>query len=176
MSSSESYLDATLTREESPATAMDTYARQVGRRLRRVREERLYSLNDLQRESNDEFKMSVISAYERGERMMSVQGLDRLARFYEVPITQLLPSADDGWRAAAEPRRTVTIRLDRLRELDGEPFDRFRQLVRTIQEQRNDDRSDVVTLRADDLQAVASMFDVPADEMADRLTMLELLT
>jgi len=157
--------------DASPDSTMAAYTRMVGRRLRTVREERLYSLRDVERESGSEFKSSVIEAYERGERMMSVQRLDRLARFYDVPVSHLLP--DDGRRAAQRP--DLTLRIQRLNELEGEPFDRFRTLVSQIQRQRRCDGAEVVTLREDDLRAVASMFDVPADEMADRLTLLDLL-
>ena len=37
----------------------------------------------------------MLGAYERGERAISVPRLQRLARFYNVPVDQLLP-ADDG--------------------------------------------------------------------------------
>ncbi len=171
--SSDTFLEASLSSaDESPDSMMAAYTRMVGRRLRTVREERLYSLRDVERESAEEFRSSVISAYERGERMMSVQRLDRLAQFYDVPIAHLLPSSG---RAHAPQRPNLTVRLRRLAELEGEPFDRFRTLVDQIKRQRRDDADDVVTLRDDDLHAVASMFDVPADEMADRLTLLDLL-
>ncbi len=171
--SSDTFLDATLSRaDESPDTTMAAYTRMVGRRLRTVREERLYSLRDVERESRSEFRSSVISAYERGERMMSVQRLDRLAKFYDVPIAHLLPSSG---QAVEHQRPNLAVRLRRLNELEGEPFDRLRDLVARIQRQRRDDAADVVTLRDDDLHTVASMFDVPADEMADRLTLLDLL-
>ena len=172
--SSDIYLDATLFhREESPDSAMDAYTKRVGRRLRTVREERLYTLRDVEKESGAEFKSSVISAYERGERMMSVQRLDRLAQFYDVPVAHLLPRETEVPQPMPRPR--LTVRLGRLDELEGEPFDRFRRLVAEILTNRHDTADDIVTLRDDDLTAVASMFDVPADEMADRLVMLDLL-
>ena len=37
----------------------------------------------------------MLGAYERGERAISVPRLQRLARFYRVPVDQLLPG-DDG--------------------------------------------------------------------------------
>ena len=90
--SSDIYLDAILFfGHDLFDSAMDAYTKRVGKRLRTVREERLYTLRDVERESGVEFKSSVISAYERGERMMSVQRLDRLAQFYDVPVSHLLP-------------------------------------------------------------------------------------
>ncbi len=58
------------------------------------RQKRL-SLQDVEAASNQEFKASVLGAYERGERAISVPRLQRLARFYHVPVDQLLPG-DDG--------------------------------------------------------------------------------
>ena len=43
-----------------------------------------------------EFKASVLGAYERGERAISVPRLLRLAEIYEVPADQLLPRDFDG--------------------------------------------------------------------------------
>ena len=76
--------------------------------------------------SSQEFKASVLGAYERGERAISVPRLQRLARFYNVPVDQLLPArrgrrlrgADE--RGRRPPRRplgradSVTIDLTRL--------------------------------------------------------------
>ncbi len=52
--------------------------------------------------SSQEFKASVLGAYERGERAISVPRLQRLARFYNVPVDQLLPRDDDD--SALGPR------------------------------------------------------------------------
>ena len=177
--SNDTYLDADIGTDTaeiagSPESVMDAYTVMVGQRLRTIREQRLYSLQAVERESNHEFPSSVIGAYERGERIMTVQRLERLAQFYDVPITQLLPQDDD--RAAVEvPRPALRVRLCRLDELEGEPFDRFRALVERIQCKRGQHEMETVTLREQDLEDVASMFSVPADEMADRLVLLDLL-
>src|SRR6195952_5850503 len=71
------------------------YAQRVGERLRSVRKQKRLSLQDVEASSGQEFKASVLGAYERGERAISVPRLQRLARFYTVPVDQLLP-ADDG--------------------------------------------------------------------------------
>src|SRR5215216_6679547 len=71
------------------------YARKVGERLRAIRRQKHLSLQDVEASSVQEFKASVLGAYERGERAISVPRLQRLARFYRVPVDQLLPG-DDG--------------------------------------------------------------------------------
>ncbi|MBS1838826.1 MAG: helix-turn-helix transcriptional regulator, partial [Actinobacteria bacterium] len=67
------------------------YAKVVGERLREIRKQKRLSLQEVERVSDLEFKASVLGAYERGERAISVPRLHRLARFYKVPVDQLLP-------------------------------------------------------------------------------------
>src|SRR3954447_5182299 len=71
------------------------YAVKVGTRLRAIRKQKRLSLQDVEASSDQEFKASVLGAYERGERAISVPRLQRLARFYNVPVDQLLPRDDD---------------------------------------------------------------------------------
>ncbi|MGZ4717991.1 MAG: helix-turn-helix domain-containing protein, partial [Acidimicrobiales bacterium] len=71
------------------------YSRKVGERLRVIRRQKRLSLQEVESASSQEFKASVLGAYERGERAISVPRLQRLARFYSVPVDQLLPG-DDG--------------------------------------------------------------------------------
>lgn len=67
------------------------YAIKVGSRLRSVRKQKSLSLHAVEAASNQEFKASVLGAYERGERSISVPRLQRLAALYDVPVDQLLP-------------------------------------------------------------------------------------
>src|SRR5690349_22637998 len=68
----------------------------VGERLRSIRRQQGLSLHDVEARSNLEFKASVLGAYERGERAISVPRLLRLSEIYEVPSDQLLPRELDG--------------------------------------------------------------------------------
>src|SRR3979411_2195568 len=70
--------------------------RYVGERLRAIRRQKGLSLHDVEARSSLEFKASVLGAYERGERAISVPRLLRLAEIYEVPADQLLPRELDG--------------------------------------------------------------------------------
>ena len=63
----------------------------VGARLRAVRRQKRLSLQAVEKASRLEFKASVLGAYERGERTISVPRLQRLAQLYRVPVDQLLP-------------------------------------------------------------------------------------
>src|SRR3954452_18792154 len=77
------------------------YARLVGERLRAIRHQKRLSLQEAEELSGQEFKASVLGAYERGERAISVPRLHRLASVYQVPVDQLLP------RDAGDPRSEV---------------------------------------------------------------------
>ncbi len=70
---------------------VDQYAVKVGSRLRSVRKQKKLSLQAVEMASGQEFKASVLGAYERGERSISVPRLQRLAHLYNVPVDQLLP-------------------------------------------------------------------------------------
>src|SRR5262245_55873340 len=73
-----------------------TYAKLEGERLRAIRLQKGLSLHDVEESSTKEFKASVLGAYERGERSISVPRLQRLAIFYGVPVDQLLPRLGEG--------------------------------------------------------------------------------
>src|SRR5512147_1312835 len=100
--------------------AITPYGRRVGERLRAIRRQKRLSLQDVEATSEQEFKASVLGAYERGERAISVPRLQRLARFYRVPVDQLLPfdedadEADDGARRATDAEATTKLDLARL--------------------------------------------------------------
>src|SRR5690606_22843716 len=127
------------------------YGRRVGERLRAIRRQKRMSLQDVEAESNQEFKASVLGAYERGERAISVPRLQRLARFYNVPVDQLLPR-DDGPGFGStngaivdltadqlpEPQPAVTIDLTRLDAVTGPEAEMLNRFLTMIQVERQD--------------------------------------
>ncbi|MEL6892637.1 MAG: transcriptional regulator [Actinomycetota bacterium] len=160
--------------EEAPSA----YSRQVGERLRVIRKQKRLSLQDVEALSTQDFKASVLGAYERGERALSVPRLDRLAQFYNVPIEQLLPREITGSEAAAieSPiNKKLAIDVSKLMQLSGSPFEMLARYLRLIQVQRQDFNGRVITVRGDDTRALAAMLDVPVDQVADRLAALDLL-
>src|SRR5277367_5641359 len=90
--------------DEQEEAARVAYARAVGARLRTMRKQMRLSLQAVEAMSDQEFKASVLGAYERGERAISVPRLQRLAKLYDVPVDQLLPQDDDAnrWGPAGE--------------------------------------------------------------------------
>ncbi|MFT7501875.1 MAG: transcriptional regulator with XRE-family HTH domain, partial [Gammaproteobacteria bacterium] len=160
--------------EEVPSA----YSQQVGERLRVIRKQKRLSLQEVEARSAQEFKASVLGAYERGERALSVPRLDRLAQFYSVPIEQLLPRGIMGSEAAAvaaKLNQKLAIDVSKLVELAGPPFEMLARYLRLIQVQRQDFNGRVITVRGGDIRAIAAMLDVPVDQIGGRLAALDLL-
>ena len=185
--------------DEQEESARAAYARAVGSRLRAVRKQMRLSLQAVEAMSDQEFKASVLGAYERGERAISVPRLQRLAKLYDVPVDQLLPQDDDdrrwgpgGERETSEPvngespgraRRAlrpwdgnekVTIDLTKLNSVSGPERDLLRRFLSMIQVQRQDFNGRMITIRAEDLRAIACLFGVTPDAMSRRIDELGL--
>ena len=169
------------------------YAQRVGERLRLIRKQKNLSLQDVEASSQQEFKASVLGAYERGERAISVPRLQRLAKYYNVPVDQLLPTDPDDFVArddsvidltngeAPAPRPVrridddrVSIDLTRLHDMDGSEREMLTRYLGMIQVQRQDFNGKVLTIRSEDLRAIACLFDTTTDSMRRRLDELGL--
>lgn len=159
------------------------YGRRVGERLRAIRRQKRLSLQEVEAASDQEFKASVLGAYERGERAISVPRLERLASFYNVPIDQLLPRATNvgvtpGLVDLTERTGRAGVMLD-LTALDSVPGAEGEMLGRylgMIQVQRQDFNGRVLTVRQDDLRAIACILGVEFDHAIDRLSDLGMAT
>ncbi|HEX7276616.1 MAG TPA: transcriptional regulator [Acidimicrobiales bacterium] len=168
-----------------------TYARRVGQRLRAIRRQKRLSLQEVEAASDQEFKASVLGAYERGERVISVPRLQRLADFYSVPVDQLLPregeapaavtagetGGDVSERSApssGSPRK-ITFDLSRFENLEPDPeLDMVHKYLSSIQVLRQDFNGRVLTIRHDDIRAIAGLFGTDADALVRRLDDLQL--
>ncbi len=160
------------------------YAAKVGARLRAVRRQMHLSLQAVEAQSNHEFKASVLGAYERGERTISVPRLQRLAELYDVPVDQLLPKDAPLGAVVAAGREgengdqsspywddggKVTIDLAKLGKVTGPERDLLRRYLGMIQVQRQDFNGRMITIRAEDLRAIACLFEMTAEGMSRRL-------
>ena len=155
-----------------------SFARLVGERLRQIRQQKKLSLSDVESATNQEFKASVMGAYERGERMISVPRLERLAHFYGVTVDQLLPrdkqrEGDTQTNSAAPTKLRIDVAKLTLR--DAKEFKMLERLLRMIQVQRQDFNGKVITVRAHDTRAIAVILDVAVDDVGAKLAELDLL-
>jgi transcriptional regulator with XRE-family HTH domain len=151
------------------------YAREVGERLRHIRRQQGLSLQAVEETSGREFKASVLGAYERGERIVSVLRLSRLATIYGVPVDQLLPReggpARSDTRGGGVPAAGGPVRIDlgRLEQLDAPERDLVRRYIGMIQIERGDFNGRVITIRSDDVRALARIFERDEADMRRRL-------
>ncbi|MGZ4208224.1 MAG: helix-turn-helix domain-containing protein [Actinomycetota bacterium] len=154
------------------------YAARVGERLRSIRLQKGLSLHDVEEASTKEFKASVLGAYERGERSISVPRLQRLAQFYSVPVDRLLPQPDaeiirlDGQRTETE--RGMRIDLTQLTHVEAPEVAILGRYVTMIQMARGDFNGKILTVRGDDVRALAAVLDTTPETLASRLEELGL--
>ncbi|MFZ9292160.1 MAG: transcriptional regulator [Ilumatobacteraceae bacterium] len=150
----------------------------VGERLRAIRKQKRLSLHDVEEQSRQEFKASVLGAYERGERAISVLRLQRLAQIYGVTVDQLLPAdprrVEERQPGASAPTK-LRIDVAKLSTRAGDQYQMLERFLRMIQVQRQDFNGKVITVRAHDTRAIAVMLDVPVEQVGERLAALDLL-
>lgn len=155
-----------------------SYAARVGERLRSIRLQKGLSLHDVEERSDKEFKASVLGAYERGERSISVPRLQRLARFYAVPADRLLPQDEDEVIVLDQPRSAtsagVCIDLLKLREVEAPEVPVLGRYVNMIQMARSDFNGRILTVRGDDVRTLAAVFETTPEGLASRLDQLGL--
>ena len=152
-----------------------SYSEAVGSRLRAIRKQRGLSLQDVQKRSEGAFKAAVLGAYERGERSLSLPRLQRLAAFFQVPITQMLPQEDQPEAPIVSlPTGGLTIDLNALDRLSGPDATILERFLRAIQMLRQDFNGKVLTIRRDDLRTLSLLLDQGDEHLAERLSQLGL--
>jgi transcriptional regulator with XRE-family HTH domain len=138
--------------EDAGSTA---YARAVGACLRRARQQLRLSLQAVETMSQQEFKASVLGAYERGERSISVPRLQRLAMLYDVPVDLLLPEPDrkSGGAGGAQGRSESADVDAQIDSISGPERELLRRFVRMIQAQRRESGAGNA-IRSEDMRAI----------------------
>ncbi|MFA5564873.1 MAG: transcriptional regulator [Acidimicrobiia bacterium] len=164
---------------EPPAKPNGDICAGLGERLRDIRMQKRWSLQDVEARSSDEFKASVLGAYERGERSISVSRLCRLAQLYDVPVSQLLPNeAAKGASVESDVidlrdrirRPAFSIDLAKVAAVSHSSKDALSRFVAMIQVERQDFNGRVLTVRRDDLRAIACILGLSPEETEAKLS------
>jgi transcriptional regulator with XRE-family HTH domain len=142
------------------------YDRALGKRLRSVRVAQKMSLRVVQEKSQGRWKAVVVGSYERGDRSVTVVALAELADFYGVPVAELLPGTSP-WAASSTP--TLTMDLRRLSEIPADQGGPLARFATAIKSQRGDYNGKVLSIRVEDLRALAVMYDMSPDELTEQL-------
>ena len=159
---------------------MATTGARVGERLRAIRRQKGLSLHDVEARSTLEFKASVLGAYERGERAISVPRLLRLAEIYEVPADQLLPRDFEGEISLVEGSSTLdsssgfAIDLVRLHDVDDPDAQMLSRFASSIQLERQDFNGRMLTIRRSDLRVLAACLGRSVEDLGVRLEQMGL--
>jgi transcriptional regulator with XRE-family HTH domain len=151
---------------------VETYQERLGQRLRAIRQQQGLTLQQVEEKSQGDWKAVVVGSYERGDRSVSVAKLADLANFYGVPVSELLPE-DEVPRPDAgtdvPPRVIVDLTaLNRNGETEPalKPISRY---VTAIQVQRGDYNGRMLTIRGEDLKALAIVLGIDPDTLIDKL-------
>ncbi|MBW3663279.1 MAG: transcriptional regulator [Actinobacteria bacterium] len=153
-------------------TTNDEYQQALGDRLRAIRQQQGLTLQQVEERSGGQWKAVVVGSYERGDRAVSVSKLAQLAEFYGVPVGELLPERSE--RGAADSGSIDRVVLD-LTRLSGAklPQSVYEPLIRyatTIQVQRGDYNGRMLSLRRDDVQALAIVIGREPEALLDELS------
>ncbi|MBW3661492.1 MAG: transcriptional regulator [Actinobacteria bacterium] len=143
-----------------------SYAEDVGARLRQVRTQQGLSLQDVERISRGKWKAAVVGSYERGDRNISASRLCELAEFYSVSPADVLPT-DDVPRPV-ERGRGIVLDLAAV-ERDPDRWSGLRRYCESIQLQRGDYNRQMLSVRGEDLRALAVIMETNPDALLSDL-------
>jgi transcriptional regulator with XRE-family HTH domain len=147
----------------------ESYSKSLGHRLRAIRVQQGLSLHGVEVKSGGRWKGVVVGSYERGSRAVTVQRLAELADFYGVPVAELLPEGSGVAAVALEASPRLILDLVRLQDLTGEDSAPLARYAATLQTQRGDYNGRIMTIRTEDLRALAIIYDDTPSHLAERL-------
>ena len=145
------------------------YAVALGARLRAIRRQHGLTLQQVHQRSGHRWSTVVLGSYERADRAMSVTTLADLAAFYGMPTEDLLPTEP----APAPPQhadRKLTIDLQRIPALPTRLAAPLARYTAAIQHQRHSHTGTVLTIRDQDLHALAVLYDTDPHSLTETLT------
>lgn len=149
-----------------------SHQRELGERLRRIRNQQGITLQEVEERSGGEWKAVVVGSYERGDRAISIPKLARLADFYGVPVAEFLPGGAGGEPGEADARGRVVVDLATLdADADG-CLGAVARYARSIQLHRGDFNGRMLTIRGDDVEAIAATCGLSSTELVEELDRL----
>lgn len=146
------------------------FVEHVGVRLRRLRQEKGMSLQEVCDSSGGSFVVSTLSAYERGKRSLSLERLLEIAAIYDVsPLYIMDITEKSAPESELDDRRPLRINLrhmERLGENERRPLENYLDFLRNL---RNDTGATVMTIRKNDLEYLSTLYGIRPQTLKDRL-------
>lgn len=149
-------------------TTSRMYANALGARLRSIRIQQGLTLHDVEEKSAGHWKAVVVGSYERADRAVTMVRLAELAEFYGVPVSQVLP---DDVRVAPPnlSRKKLTLDLQRLAELPLQLAGPLARYAAAVQSQRDNHNGKVLSIRTEDLQSLAVIYNMSSETLTEQL-------
>lgn len=154
------------------------YSHMVGKRLRKIRMQNNLSLKEVEKSTKGSVKASILGAYERGERVISIPRLYELAGFYNVPIDYLIGNGEveAQQKSAKAVVGGIKINLVNLNKLPEKDVSLLKNYIGGIRKQREDFNVEVITIRQDDLKMLAALYQTDISNINSKLKKLNLVT
>jgi len=146
---------------ERPDPVEKRFAELIGEKLRRLRQERGLSLQEVCERSGGSFVVSTLSAYERGKRSLGLERLYELASLYgQSPMSVLDLDDNPEFQRTLGHSGPLRIRLANLERLTPEERRPLETYLAFLRELRNDPSRDLLTIRKDDLGYLSGLYGV----------------
>jgi transcriptional regulator with XRE-family HTH domain len=156
--------------DERPEGRDKRYAELVGEKLRRMRQDRGMSLQEVCSRSGGSFVVSTLSAYERGKRSLSLERLYELASIYgQSPMTLLDVEDEPDFQRTIAGNGPLRISLESLSKLapdERRPLETYLAFLRQL---RDDPAREMLTIRKEDLAYLSALYGVRPQALKDYL-------
>ena len=144
-------------------------------KLRKLRQLKGFTLDEIEKATAGEFKSVVLGAYERGTRAISLARLERISTFYQVPLIFFFAAENEK---STRERWIFDLRqIRKVLELGNEERQVLSviALVKAIATQRNDWGGEFLTIRESDREITTQLLSFGNLELEDDLIMKKLL-
>lgn len=152
-------------------TEVDPELLAIGESLRNIRRQKGLTLRDVESESSGRWKAVVVGSYERGDRALTLKRAVGLAKFYEVPLDELL-----GLQKLSRSKAVgLTFKLSAFRAKERTLPAVFVRYFKEICRKRSDWNGEILSIRASDVMALSIILDMSEERLHSWLREEELL-
>lgn len=122
--------------------------------LRQLRNKRGLTLRECEIESGGKFKAVVMGSYERGTRAISLERLQEIAEFYEVPVQYFFDQLEKP-PYTEDKKYTFDLRKLKNSPYFDASFARVAELLKYYMEKRRDWNGEILSIRKTDGEMLA---------------------